>query len=216
MPTRKSSIQLFVITAIILLSVLTAAAQSGRKSRTTEPVPVPTPIPVNASKPATQPARPSLTVIVGLERNIQHGAGPLASTAAALSAMVDRLDDHPGVKVARVDGHMSRSDASRAAKSEQEAYVIFMELDMDGMAGAAGGQLRLSFWVYSPVTAKVKKSGQTYPQMYRNRGVIPNPGTSGIYGDYQVQEAARDAAERILRAFNISPKDKGPGLPVGL
>lgn len=208
MPTHNSPIRLVVITAITLLSVVTAGAQSGRKTRRPEPPPIAAPTPGNTSQQVTKPTKPSLTFIVGLERTIVHGAIAVASTTAALNAMVDRLEDHPSVKVARVDGHMSRSDAIRRAKAEEEAYVIFMELDMDGMAGAAGGQLRLSYWVYSPVTAKLKKSGQTYPQMYRNRSVILNPRTSGIYGDYQVQEAARDAAERILRAFDVPLKDK--------
>lgn len=216
MPTHKSPMRLFVITAITLLSVFTAGAQSGRKTRKTEPPPIPTPTPGNTSQQVTKPTKPSLTLIVGLERTIVHGAIAVASTTAALNAMVDRLEDHPNVKVARVDGHMSRSDAIRRAKAEEEAYVIFMELDMDGMAGAAGGQLRLSYWVYSPVTAKLKTSGQTYPQMYRNRSIILNPRTSGIYGDYQVQEAARDAAERILRAFHVPVKDKRQNLYVRL
>lgn len=216
MPTRKLSVRLFVITALALLSVLTVGAQSGRKTRKPEPPPIASPTPGNTSQQVTKPTKPALTLIVGLERTIVHGAVALASTTAALNAMVDRFEDHPNVKVARVDGHMSRNDAVRRAKAEEEAYVVFMELDMDGMAGAAGGQLRLSFWVYSPVTANVKKSGQTYPQMYRTSSVILNPRTSGIYGDYQVQEAARDAAERILRAFNIPLKDKRPGLSLQL
>ena len=216
MAIRNSSIRVLVITTITLLSLFTAAAQSGRKTRKTDPSPIATPTPVTQPKQAAEPTKPLLTVIVGLERTIVHGAVALASTTAALNAMVDRLEDHAGVKVASVQGHMSRNDAIRRAKAEKDAYVIFMELDMDGMAGAAGGQLRLSFWVYSPVTAKIKSSGQTYPQMYRNRNVILNPRSSDIYGDYQVQEAARDAAERILRAFKITVKGKSPGLPVRL
>lgn len=216
MPTHKSPVRLFVITAVTLLGVFTAGAQSGRKTRKPEPPPIASPTPGNTSQQVTKTTKPLLTLIVGLERTIFHGSVAVANAATALTAMVDRLEDHPDVKVARVDGHMSRSDAISRAKAEEEAYVVFMELDMDGMAGAAGGQLRLSYWVYYPVTAKLKKSGQTYPQMYRNRSVILNPRTSGIYGDYQVREAARDAAERILRAFDLTLKDKRRNLYVRL
>jgi hypothetical protein len=38
--------------------------------------------------------------------------------------------------------------------------------------------------------------------MYRNRGVILNP-RSTVYGDRQVQEAAREIAERILKSFQL-------------
>jgi hypothetical protein len=130
----------------------------------------------------------------------------IANAGGALLTLVDRLDDHPGVKVAHVRSDMTRSDAIRRAKSEKEAYVVLLELSLNRMAGASDGEMRLSYWVFSPVTAKIKASGTTYPQMYRNRGVL-NPRTGNIYGDYQVQEASRDAAERILKAFHLHLSD---------
>jgi hypothetical protein len=123
--------------------------------------------------------------------------------AGALQSFEDRLDDHPGVKVAHLWGDVSRSDAIRRAKSEKEAYVVLLELSVETGAGSRDEEILLYYWVFSPVTAKIKTSGQTYVRMYRNRGVIPNPRTANIYGDYQVLEAARDVAIRILKAFQL-------------
>lgn len=198
MPHRIAVLPL-VITIIALLCVATAAAQSGRRAPkpvTLPPVPTPTPetiAPVSAEKP-----KPALTVVVGLERSNYYGNNAMVNESAALLALVDRLDDHPGVEVAHVARTMVRSDAIQRARSEKEAYVVFVELNYDRMSE----ELRLSYWVYSPQTAKIKTSGQTYPQMYRNRGVILNP-RSTVYGDRQLQEAARDIAERILKSFQL-------------
>lgn len=126
----------------------------------------------------------------------------------ALHSLEDRLDDHPGVKVAHLWGDISRSDAIRRAKAEKEAYVVLLELSLNRMVGMSDGELRLAYWVYTPVTAKIKVSGITYPRRHRNRGVILDPRTANIYGDRQVQEAAQEAAERILKAFELHLPNK--------
>jgi hypothetical protein len=126
----------------------------------------------------------------------------IANAGGALHTLEDRLDDHPGVKVAHLWGDITRSDAIRRAKSEKEAYVVLLELSLNRMAGASDGELRLAYWVFSPVTAKIKVSGTSYPHTYRTRGIL-DPRSAGIYGDHQVREASRDAAERILKAFQL-------------
>ena len=208
MPSRMFAHRLLVITIFTLLSVTIAGAQSGRKSSKSvplPPVPVPTPEMVaSVSKPKPKPA---LTVLVGFERMNYYGGGAMVDEGAALRALVDRLDDHAGVEVASVSRNMTRSDAVRSARSEKEAYVIYVALDFDGMAG----DLRMAYWVFTPQTAKLKTSGRTYPQMYRNRGVILNP-RSTVYGTHQIEEAARDVAERILKAFRLPLPGGGPGL----
>ena len=196
MPSRIAAHRLVVITIITLLSVTLAGAQSGRKSPKSAPLPpVPMPTPETTAPVPKEKAKPALTVVVGLDRMNYYG---MVDEDAALRALVDRLNDHAGVEVAATRRNMTRSDALRAAKAEKEAYVIYVEIDVDQM----DGDLRLSYWVYSPQTAKIKTSGRTYPQMYRNRGVILNP-RSTVYGNRQIEEAARDVAERILRAFQL-------------
>ncbi len=191
--------KVILVVVLALLSVVTAGAQSGRRVHkpTTLP-PVPAPSPEVVAPAVTEKPKPALALVVGLERSNYYGNSAMVNEGAALLALIDRLDDHPGVEVAHVARNMARSDAIRRARSEKEAYVIFVELNYDRMAE----ELRLSYWVFSPQTAKIKTSGQTYPQMYRNRGVILNP-RSTVYGDRQVQEAAREIAERILKSFQL-------------
>ena len=200
MPSRISAQRLIVITIITVLSVTIAMAQSGRKSPKSAPLPpVPMPTPETIIAPVSrEKAKPALTVVVGFERMNYYGNAAMVDEGAALRALVDRLNDHAGVEVADTKRNMTRSDALRAAKTEKEAYVIYVEINLDQM----DGDLRMSYWVYSPQTAKIKTSGRTYPQMYRNRGVILNP-RSTVYGTRQMEEAARDVAERILRAFQL-------------
>jgi hypothetical protein len=202
MPSYSQTLRVLVVAAMMLLFVLSAGAQSGRKVRKSTPPPVPTPTPNTAlAKPKEDP-KPALTLIVGMQQANVFDTARIGN-AGALQSLEDRLDDHPGVKVARLWGDITRGDAIRRAKSEKEAYVVLLELSLETGAGSRDEELLLYYWVFSPVTAKIKTSGQTYVRMYRNRGVIRNPRTANIYGDYEVQEASRQAAERILKAFQL-------------
>jgi hypothetical protein len=206
MPSRISAHRLVVITVITLLSVAIAGAQSGRKSPRSAPLPpVPMPTPEKTAPVVNEKSKPALTVIVGFERMNYYGNAAMVDEGAALRALVQRLNDHAGVEVADTKRNMTRSDALRAAKGEKEAYVIYVEISLDQM----DGDLRMSYWVYSPQTAKIKASGRTYPSAYRNRGVILNP-RSTVYGTRQMEEAARDVAERILKAFQLHIPSERP------
>ena len=200
MPLRQTAQRLLVIAIIALFSLTIAAAQSGRKSPRSAPLPpVPMPTPeTTAVAKAKEKAKPALTVVVGFERMNYYGNAAMVDEGAALRALVDRLNDHAGVEVADTKRNMTRSDALRAAKAEKEAFVIYVEISLDQM----DGDLRMSYWVYSPQTAKIKTSGRTYPQAYRKGGVILDP-RSTVYGTRQMEGAARDVAERILRAFQL-------------
>ncbi|HKO44205.1 MAG TPA: hypothetical protein VJU84_13090 [Pyrinomonadaceae bacterium] len=201
MTSRLTAHRLLVITIITVVSFTIAGAQSGRKSPRSAPLPpVPMPTPETTAPVSKEKAKakPALTVVVGFERMNYYGNAAMVDEGAALRALVDRLNDHAGVEVADTKRNMTRSDALRAAKGEKEAFVIYVEISLDQM----DGDLRMSYWVYSPQTAKIKTSGRTYPQMYRSRGVILNP-RSTVYGTRQMEEAGRDVAERILRAFQL-------------
>lgn len=201
MPSYSQTLRVLVVAAIVLLFALSAGAQSGRKVRKSTPPPVPTlPPETPIAKPKEDP-KPTLTLIVGMHQ-LNRFDSRMANAGGALHSLADRLNDHPSVKVDRVWGNVTRSDAIRRAKSEKEAYVVWVELSVERVAGSPDGELRLSYWVFSPVTAKIKASGVTYPRMSRGRGVILDPRTV-IYGDRDLREAARDAAESILKAFHL-------------
>lgn len=196
MPSHSQTFRLLVASAIVLLLAITAGAQSGRKVRKSTPPPVPSPTVETPIAKPKEDVKPLLTLVVGIHQPNRFDSR-VADAGGALQSLEDRLNDHPGVKVVHLWGDITRGDAIRRAKSEKEAYVVWLELSVDRF----DGESRLSYWVFSPGTAKVKTSGATYPSTSRGR-VILDPRTV-IYGDRELREAARDAAESILKAFHL-------------
>ncbi|MDQ5844823.1 MAG: hypothetical protein M3539_05955 [Acidobacteriota bacterium] len=194
----RSRRSMFVISFVLTLTALCAVAmaQSGRRTTKTKSVPVTVPQPTPAPTPkATEQAKPALTLVVGMER--YYGL----TSNDVLNSCVDRLDDNRAVKVVTATGDMSRGDAIKRAKAEAEAYVVWLQLETDSMSGDNNTRnYFLEYSVFAPGTAKLTTSGRTYSQASR-KIMIPNPRRSGIYGDYQLQQAAREAADRILSAL---------------
>jgi hypothetical protein len=209
MPGYQTALRIFVGTfvgGIALVCVLSVAAQSGRRAKNTAPLPLPAEEPTPA-KPVEKP-KPALTLIVGMERNTNFGLS-VTNTGSVLQALCDRLNDSPAVKVEQVGRNLSRGEAVKQAKSEKEAYVVLVELEIESrsVVNATVNDISIQYSVFSPVTAKVRAFGRTYPQAVRNKGVILSPGGGGIFGDYKLQQAARQAAEKILDAFHLQIPD---------
>lgn len=191
-----------LIFGLALIVASSASAQSGRRGPKKAPAPVPLPeTPEAPVKPAEKP-KPALTLVVGMGRPDLYYS---SSVGNILQGFVDRLSEHPSVKVDVIRRDYSRGEAVRTARSATEAYVVLLEVRSDTMRGSGDSEFLVAYSVFSPGTAKVKTSGQTYPSMYRNKGVILNPRTSGIYGDYRLEQAAREAADRVLKAFHLHP-----------
>ena len=104
---------------------------------------------------------------------------------------------------------MTRGDAVKKAKTGTEGqHVVWLQVGTESFGGSQGGNVNLrdvfiEYIVFAPTTAKVFASGRTYPGTQRNKSVIPTTRTGGLYGDYLYNEAAREAAERILDAFHV-------------
>jgi hypothetical protein len=214
MPSYQKALRIFVVSfvaGLALVCALNAAAQSGRRTKKTTPAPVPVASQEPTPSKAAEKAKPALTLIVGMERfdNIGYN-GPNQGTV--VMAACDRLNDNPAVKVEQVQRNMNRSEAIRRAKAEKEAYVVLFELETDSRTAVTVTvtDLSLQYTVFSPTTAKLKAFGRTYPQATRKGGVIVSPGSDRIYGDYKLQQAARQAAEKILDAFHLSHDGRGP------
>ena len=103
--------------------------------------------------------------------------------------------------------HTSRGDAINAAKAEKEAYVVWLQLRSDnlGRSGSTGDvrDIVIEFTIFDPTTAKVKTQGTSYPGAARSGGTVISPGSAGnrneAIAESRLREAARDAAERILK-----------------
>jgi hypothetical protein len=108
---------------------------------------------------------------------------------------------------------MSRGNAVQKAKGEKESYVILLQVQIDTMSSnsqnSRDADLVIEYSVLAPTTAKQLTFGRTYTQAQRNRGSILNPRTSSIYGDRYLNQAAQEAADRILAYF----RSHGPVTP---
>jgi hypothetical protein len=213
MPSYQTTLRLFVVSLIAglaLACVLNAAAQSGRQSKKTPPAPIPAAAEEPTPAREVEKPKPALTFIVGMER--YDGFGPhVTSPGTILMSVSDRLDDNPTVEVEQVRGDLNRTEAIRRAKAEKEAYVVLLELETESTTAVSikFNEITIQYSVFSPTTAKVKAFGRTYPQVARSKGVIVNPGRNGIYSDYQLQQAGRHAAEKILKAFKLQLANSG-------
>jgi hypothetical protein len=183
-------------------------SQSGRRASKSKaaPIPIPEPAPTPAT-PAQKP-KPQLAFIVAMDRFSDFGGIPLYTYSAVLRHCVDRLGDNSLVVATAADHEMTRSDAIKRAKSEKEANLVWLELRPDTVSQDTKGNrslanVYLQYTVFAPTTARIIASGKTYPHMYRNKGVIVRPNTSGVTDDYELSQAARAAAERILKTVKV-------------
>lgn len=196
---------------LVLSFTLIATAQSGRRAnkstQTTPPPVVPATVPATA-KPSPEKLGPRVALLVGMERSDPFSRIPLSASSGVLHSCVDRLNDSASVKVVMESQDMPRSDAIKKARASQDGqHVVWLQVHLDSGA-SQGANINLSdvvieYIVYAPTTAKVVASGRTYPETYRNKSINPTKRTGGMYGDFLYHEAAREAAERILRAFHM-------------
>lgn len=196
-----------------VLSCVSTLAQSGRRVQKSAPAPVSTPEPTPTPKPPSEKPKPGLTFLVGLDSHAGFANIPLYAYDGVLRSLTDRLADAPSVHVGGTQSQMNRGEAIQKAKSEKEGYVVWLELEVDTMNPNRNTRdldnIIIGYVVFAPTTAKITTSGRTYSQAQRSKGIF-NPRTSGIYGDRNLNLAAREAAERILSHFRLhAPKD-GP------
>lgn len=199
-----------------LSCVSTTLSQSGRRGRKVDPVPIPTPEPEPSPTPDAPAERPKprFRLAVGIDRYDAFANLPNYYYEGVLRSLVARLDDAPMVQVGATQINMSRGDAVQKAKAERDAYVIWLQLELDTMSSNTqnGGtpDVVIQYSVLAPVTAKQVTSGRTYTQAQRNRGGILNPRSSSVYGDRYLNQAAQEAAERILAHFRSNPPEPPP------
>jgi hypothetical protein len=155
-------------------------------------------------------------IIVSADSGNVFGDIPPYFYDTVLMSCAGRLDDARGVRVDVVSKRTNRSDAINNAKSQKEAYVVWLQLRTDGVdSSIPNGDLstiRIEYIVYEPTTGKVKTQGTCYQGSYRTGGVILAPRTSGsnnpTIAESRLKDSAREAAERILKALSIaSPSD---------
>ena len=199
------------IACVFLSFVLMASAQSGRRvtrPSTPPPVPVATPEPSPVAKPSPANTAPIASLIVGMDHVDTFSRIPLGATSGVRDSFVNRLKASASLKVYDNGGSMTRGDAVQKAKSEKEGYVVWLQVALDRLGADQGAEVNIrevfiEYLVLAPGTAKTVTSGRTYPYAYQTRSVIPSTTTSGLYGDYRYNEAAKAAAERVMSVFKV-------------
>lgn len=192
---------------------MTAMAQSGRRSVKGSPsVPPPVATKEPEKKPAADDEKQHLDLIIGASRSdVFSGIPPYFSDSVLLSCS-RRLNDSRGLRVDVVARAMERVDAIKSAKAAKQGYVVWLQLRSDSnVSGSDLSDVRIDYWVFESMTAKVKTQGTSYQGAYRNGGGVLSPRTRGnnpAITESLLKDAARAAAERILKALNIaSPSD---------
>ena len=191
-----------------------ALAQSGRKAQK------PLGLPTEQAKPDDPAAKPAETkkagalvaFVVVKDDTLSMGVDSFARDRVT-AAFVERLRQAGGVEV-KDGGKGRRQEARERAKKEEAAYVVFFQLEEAGMGMSevdARG-LALRTYVYTPKTADLKYSDTMYQRPYQDtarvggvRVPVPSRRVERYPSQRQLEQAARDAADRLLTRFQITP-----------
>ena len=203
----------------------TTRAQSGRRSpQPISPVPTPTPEPtpqgesesVSRSKGDTSDTA-LLTLTVYESDDAMHYVTREAAELV-LETFVQRLSASTSVSAAR-GGRISRKEAQKQAKSEKRTHVLVLQLaeDVDPGRESVGRAdtrlLAIKLFLYEPVTGALKYTDTIWQRPYRQTtsvgGVrIPlptrNPRIERFPSELQLEQAAREAADRVMMRFDIT------------
>lgn len=159
-----------------------------------------------------------LQLVVGIDTASPMTTIPYYLADTVLDECIRRLGEAADVVVRPAGQHLSRGEAAKLAKAEKDRYVVWLQLGSDLAATSSQNrngpdELWVSYAILEPGTAKTKQAGRTYHSIYKvgNVGVSgPSSRQSAVYSDYAVKQSAREAADKILEAFDIKI---GDGLP---
>jgi hypothetical protein len=217
----------WLLSAFLLsVSTGTAAGQSGRRApgsaKRNEPPPATTPEAAGESEsqpktktPKTQ-APPALSFIV-CEFDNPFLDVAYISPSQMVEAFARRLGETKAVAVER-GPKISRQEVRARAKNEREAYVVLVQLEeasadtgRETMGQVNPRYLVMRFYVYAPQSGDLKYQDRITQRPYRPtttiggiRIPVPSPRTV-IPGQNELEQLARDAADRLLIRFNMRP-----------
>jgi hypothetical protein len=203
---------LFLCAVFMFSLIATAEGQSGRRppKRPPEPEPPPTQNEPPVSSTSTQDKKGATPILLaGHLDNIFISSDIYLRVVA--EGFMERLEKVAGVKARAGMKDINRKEASDAAKSSEETYVVWFQLANDTMSGGnPAGQsvysLYIEYVIFSPVTGKARSSGHIYQRP--PRGTVgaplptPNPRTSSR-AEYSLRYAGVELAERALDSLNL-------------
>jgi hypothetical protein len=209
-------LRLVIISFALSLALVCAApsgAQSGRRVR--EPAaPASTPEPTPTPDKSSNKEENVVTFIVGVDEYHGFSMIPVSYYDSIARACGGRLDDQPAVRVEFAQKDMTRGDAVRKAQAEKEAYVVWLQIQVEGVYGDPShveslNQLFIEYTVFAPTTGKQAAWGHTYQRGNRKGPLVVGPSGNGRgnvdYNERLLKDAAREAAERILSTMKMGP-----------
>jgi hypothetical protein len=216
-PSHKRA-ALFGAAALILAAAFcpAALAQSGRKAQKPLGLPTEAPKPADpADKPAETKKQDALyTFVVVKDDTLSIGFDTLAQDGVA-SAFFERLKQVGRSVEVKDGGKGRRGEARDRAKKEEVAYVVFFQMEETGMNTGANTDMRglaLRTYVYTPRTGDLKYSDTIFQRPYQDsarvggvRVPVPSRRMERYPSQHQLEQAARDAADRLLSRFQIAP-----------
>jgi hypothetical protein len=224
----KSLAAAVVVASLAALALALFAAGAGAQSRhaprvltpTPTPTPEPTPQGESESVPRSHAAdnkKKSViaSFVVMTDGNALFG---MDSTEVddLVNTFVSRLSESASVSASRA-GSGTRTDARKRAKDETDTYVVFYQIEQDmgggmGTYGADPRALTVKTYVLAPKTGDIKFVDTIYQRPYRETATIggigipvPTRRIEQYPSQLQLEQASRDAADRILSRFNIMP-----------
>jgi hypothetical protein len=208
----------FCAAALIVTAAFCAAgalAQSGRKGQ--KPLGLPTET-AKPSDPAAKPAETKkldalYTFVIMKDDTISVGFDSMARDGVA-AAFFERLKQVGRDIDIKDGGKGRRQEARERAKKEEVAFVVFFQMEETGYTGSSTDSrgLALRTYVYTPKTGDLKYSDTMFQRPYYDSATIggvrvpvPTRRTERYPSQHQLEQAARDAADRLLSRFNITP-----------
>ena len=197
--------RLLTTAAVLALCVLTAQAQSGRRQIKPEPAaPVPTPTPEPTPTPKQPEKKSELIFFVGADRTDSFSTFPFTYYDAVVLGCASRLRSS-SADVDITNGTLSRGEAIKKAKADTKTYVVLLTLKFESMARSSDDMV-LEFVVFTPGTAKIAVSGNSYPNSNRAGPInVPRGGgsTNAIYREQILKLAGEDVGNRILKSLHL-------------
>jgi hypothetical protein len=208
----RRMIGIFLCAFFILSIFAVAEGQSGRRppKRPAEPPPPPAQNEPPASSSSTQEKKAATPILLARHRDdIIYSSDVYLGVVA--EGFLERMTKVAGVKTRLGMKDINRKEASDAAKSSEDTYVVWFQLAQEGVPGNnPSGQSAYSFIVdyviYSPGTGKTRSSGHIYQRPTRGVGGAPWPPTSprtNSAAEYTLRYAGVELAERVLDSLNL-------------
>lgn len=213
-PPQSRAARALALAALLLCCAAPSLAQSGRKAQ--KPLGLPTEAAPKQGEPAKAEVKKpdALVSFIVMRSDDANFIDPVAQEGAA-AAFLRRLGQSQVVDVTG-GGKGRRQEARARAKEEKKAYVVVFQLEEQpgelSVSRADSRGLVLRTFVYAPVTGDLKFTDTTWQRPYNEsariggvRVPVPARRPERYPSQLELEQAGRDAADRLLARFQITP-----------